>query len=43
MKSTYTEAIHKSEEGKVYIIGREINVAAAENMFLYLHENNKKS
>ncbi len=38
MNATYTEAVHKPGEGKVYIIGRDINVNAAENLFQYLHE-----
>lgn len=42
MQATYTEAIHKPLEGKVYIIGREINVTAAENLFSYLHETIKR-
>ena len=42
MKATYTEAVHKPAEGKVYIIGREINVATAENLFSYLHETIKR-
>jgi uncharacterized protein DUF2786 len=42
MNATYTEVIHKPSEGKVYIIGREINVAAAENLFSYLHGTIKR-
>ena len=42
MKATYTEAVHKSGEGKVYIIGRDINITAAENLFSYLHETIKR-
>ena len=42
MKATYTEAVHKPAEGKVYIIGREINVTAAENLFSYLHATIKR-
>ena len=42
MNATYTEVIHKPSEGKVYIIGRDINVAAAENLFIYLHDTIKR-
>ena len=42
MKASYTEAVHKSGEGRVYIIGREINVSAAENLFSYLHQTIKE-
>ena len=42
MQATYTEAIHKPLEGKVFIIGREINVTAAENHFSYLHQTIKR-
>ncbi len=42
MNATYTEAVHKPGEGKVCIIGREINVTAAENLFSYLHETIKR-
>ncbi len=37
MAQTYTEALHTG--GKVFIVGREVNVIAAENLFTYLHDS----
>ena len=39
ISATYTEALHMPGEGKVSIVGREVNIIAAENLFDYLHKS----